>query len=519
MEKKKHRITFHPGKKAVLAEEKDSILDAAASCGIHISSPCAGRGTCGKCVVIVSEGITKGVKKGNTYLACKTHPLSDLSVRIPDNSSTGKYKILDHFHEIKKKALSGKNAGIALDIGTTTVAGFLVDLKKKHVVGTASAYNKQVVHGDDVLSRIDHSRKHGVEKLNRLIVETINNVAEELLEGRRNVMVTDLCAAGNTTMTYLLLNNDPSVIKKNPVLDEYKIPYTANASKLGISACGRLQTLPGISGYVGGDVVGDVLASGMHKSNKVSMLIDVGTNGEIVLGNREWLVACSTSAGPAFEGAGTLCGMKASSGAIDKISINENLKAEYRTIDDERPEGICGSGLIDLVAGLFLKGVLDHNGLFADKRKKYVVVPKKESGTGKEIALTEKDVKSIILSKTAIYAGAETLAKIGTPLPELENIYIAGAFGYYLDIEKAVTIGLLPDLPRKRYKYIGNGSLKGALLYLTDAKKRREADAVAKKTTYYELSGDKTFSREFLKALYLPHQDASRFPLVEKKLS
>jgi len=280
---------------------------------------------------------------------------------------------------------------------------------------------------------------------------------------------------------------------------------------------GKVQTMPGISGYVGGDIVGDILTSGMNNSAGISMLIDIGTNGEIVLGNKDWLVTCSTSAGPAFEGGSVSCGIRAGIGAIERIEIKDGV-LHYATIGNEKPIGICGSGLIDLVAQLFIHGLLNHEGRFTGESREYTVVPKEESGTGGDIVLTESDVENIILSKAALYAGAASLTKIGIPFHELENIYIAGDFGYHLNMENAIAIGLLPDIPEKGYRFIGNGSLKGALLALTDEEKRKEADRIAAKATYIDLSTDKGFGKEYMDALFLPHKDQTRFPNVEKKM-
>lgn len=536
MVKKEYLIEFYPDNKQIKVESGENILDAAISTGIYLTSICDGLGKCGKCKIIIEEGeverkedsiLTKKEREDNYYLACQTYPKSDLKVIIPIESRLGKHQILEHVHDIEKRSLVGEDVGIAIDIGTTTIVAYLVDLSNNNLVDSASEYNKQMIYGEDILSRIDYAKKNGVEKLNRLVIETIDGLIERLIKDRK-VKIKEIATAGNTTMTYMLLNKNPEIIKKNLDLEEFKIAHSMDLEKLGIKSKGILYSLPGIASYVGGDIVADIIASNMHKSRNVSMLIDIGTNGEVVIGNREFLVACSTSAGPAFEGSETRCGMRATTGAIEDIRIKENFEIEYATIHNDKARGICGSGFIDLIADLFLRGIIDHNGKFSDIKtykirdgesgKEFIVVSKNETATGKDIVITEKDIKGIMFSKAAIYAGASSLTKIGIPFEDLEKIYVAGGFGYYLDVEKAITLGLLPDLPREKFEFIGNGSAKGAYLTLTNKEKRKEAEEIARKTTYFDLSKEKTFNEEYMAALSLPHQDLTRFPSVEKKL-
>lgn len=512
-------IEFVPeGKKATI-RGSDTILDAALSCGVYLRSPCMGLGRCGKCKVAVVEGIVRTKEPVNDeglYVACRTNPLSDLKVMVPEASRLPRHQIPDNACEIMNQPLLGKEAAMAVDVGTTTVAAYLVDSLSNKPVGMATALNRQIMYGEDIISRIEYAKKNGTGKLKAEIVETINNLAADLSRYRDDLEIKGLYAAGNTTMTYLFLDKDPGIIRKNLDLEEFRTQYRVEAKALGLTIQGKVSTMPGISGYVGGDIVGDILFSGMNRSSEVSMLIDIGTNGEIVIGNKDWLAACSTSAGPAFEGGSIGCGIRASAGAIEKIMIEDDGSADYATIGNEKPTGICGSGLIDLVAGLFLSGILDHAGRFTSSSKEYVVVPKEESATEKDITITESDIENIILTKAALYAGAVTLTKIGVPFSELRKIYVAGNFGYHLEYENAVAIGLLPDLPKERYEYIGNGSLKGALLAMTNEEKRKEAEKIASKATYVDLSSDKGFGLEYMDALFLPHKDTTRFPSVDK---
>jgi uncharacterized 2Fe-2S/4Fe-4S cluster protein (DUF4445 family) len=513
-------IEFSPVGKKTISGGSDTILDAAMACGVYINASCRGLGKCGRCKVTIISGIVRtkeAIDENGSYVACRTYPLSDLKILVPDALILPERQSVDRVEEVKNKPLLGKDACIALDIGTTSVAAYLVDTLSNKPVGLASAINRQVIYGEDVVSRIEYAGRYGTAKLKTGIIETINDLIGDLSRYRDSFNIKGLYAAGNTTMTYLFLDKDPEAIRKNLDLDEFRASYRADARALGLTIDGRVQTMPGISGYVGGDIVGDILASGMNKGAEVSMLIDIGTNGEIVIGNKDWLAACSTSAGPAFEGGSVGCGIRAGIGAIERVEIKEGI-AHYSTVGNEKPIGICGSGLIDIVAALFLEGIIDHEGRFMDESKEYVVVPKEDSGSGKDIKITESDIENIILSKAALYAGAVTLTKIGIPFHELDKIYIAGDFGYHINYENAVTIGLLPDLPKEKYQFIGNGSLKGALMALTSEEKRKEADKIASKATYVDLSGNKSFSLEYMDALFLPHKDMTRFPTVDKKV-
>ncbi|MBU4266692.1 MAG: ASKHA domain-containing protein [Candidatus Altiarchaeales archaeon] len=544
-----HKIRFLP--EGTEAEAKNSILETAIANGVHINSSCNGLGKCGKCRVIVQKGefrseatelLTQEEKKKGYALACQSFPESDLEVLIPPESRLGEHQILERIDsgiaEMRKKSKSaGESLGLAIDIGTTTVVAYLTDLDSGNIIDTESQLNKQSVFGADVLSRINQSKETGgLEKLNSLILENINGLTEILLE--RNFFgdskehhIKKIVTAGNTVMTYLLLGRDPSAIQKNQQLEEFRQPALSRTADIGID-CGNpkaeLYCLPGIANYVGGDIVADIMASGMHLSDGISMLIDVGTNGEIALGNKEFLITCSTSAGPAFEGGETKHGMRASTGAIEKVEIDDDIT--YAVINNDRPRGICGSGLIDLISELFLNEIIDPKGKFiSDSRlsdrirtgesgPEFVVVPREEAGIDSDIVITEKDIENIIITKAAIYAGASTLTRVGTPFDQLDKIYIAGGFGHYINVERAIVLGLLPDLPKEKFEFIGNGSVLGAQLCLTSDEKRKEAQEIAKRATYLDLSKERSFTEEYMNASYLPHNNMDLFPTVEEKL-
>jgi uncharacterized 2Fe-2S/4Fe-4S cluster protein (DUF4445 family) len=284
--------------------------------------------------------------------------------------------------------------------------------------------------------------------------------------------------------------------------------------------------MPCVSSYVGGDITAGVLASGMGDSSRLSMLMDFGTNGEIVLGNNEWLVCCSASVGPAFEGGGLKCGMRATKGAIQTVSIS-NGDVHYNTVGDGKPRGICGSGVIDIMSELFKNKWIQPDGKFntekdnsrirqTEEGKEFIVAWADESEGGNDIAITEYDISNLIKSKAAVFAAATVLAKsVGVDFRDINQIFIAGGFGNYLNIEKAIVIGLLPDLPPGRFRFIGNSSLAGARIALLSSHAFEKAQEIAKRTTYFELSVNPDFMNEFIAALFLPHTNQNLFPSLK----
>jgi len=439
--------------------------------------------------------------------------------------------------EVEGGDTSERNYGVAVDVGTTTVVAHLVDLNTSETVARQATYNSQIQYGEDIIARIMFANTR--EKLDRLsscVVRDINDLIAGLV-GAADVSLQDvtyaLCA-GNTTMIHLLVGLTPSAIRLEPYVPTALAPPVVRAAEVGIriNPRGLLGCVPSVACYVGGDVVADVLVSGMARSEKPSMLMDIGTNGEIVLGNKDWLVCCSASAGPAFEGGGISCGMRATRGAIERLSMTKGCQvASYSVIGGGRPTGLCGSGLIDLVAEMMRNGgCLERNGaLTADHESQrmrdgedgleFVVVPASQTGTGKDIVVTQADLQNFIRSKGAIYHAAECLIEhFGLEFGELENIYISGGFGNYLDVREAVMIGLLPDCPVERFVFIGNGSVQGAKTMLLSRQALEEGEAIASKMTYIELSTDPKFMNEYTSALFLPHTDIEKFPSVRLEL-
>ena len=419
--------------------------------------------------------------------------------------------------------------GVAIDVGTSTVVAHIVDLSTSKTLDAEACYNSQAAYGAEVTRRIIHAESGGAEALREAIVKDINNLISTLI-ARNTVELTDivtLLAAGNTTMLHLLLGLDPSGIRKSPYTPTTTAPPPVRASEVGlkINPRGLLYTMPAIGGWVGGDVTAGILATGLYQTDRLTMLIDVGTNGEIVLGSREWMLACATSAGPAFEGSGVRCGMRASRGAIERVSFGPQQEVEVQTIGGEPPQGICGSGLIDAIAGLYQEGIVDRSGrLLADRspnvreeegRLEFVLVPAGESGAERDIVITQPDIENLVRAKAAIFSGAKVLLDmIQKDFTDVEQLLIAGGFGNYLDRAKAITLGMIPDLPLERIRYVGNTSLIGAKMALLSTDALSASEAIARSTTYYDLITYPDYYEEFMSAKFLPHTDISLFPTV-----
>jgi uncharacterized 2Fe-2S/4Fe-4S cluster protein (DUF4445 family) len=434
---------------------------------------------------------------------------------------------------LEKGDTTARNFGLAVDVGTTTVVAELVNLSTGDIVATKAAYNKQVIHGEDVLTRILYAEeeKGGLNDLRRLIVETIDYLLQEMIE-KAEVQRNEICyaaMAGNTVMTHLLLGLNPAHIRREPYIPSANFFPLIKAREAGIKINpeGYIYVLPCRSSYVGGDITADVLASALHKTDKLSLLIDVGTNGEVVLGNKDWMVSCSCSAGPAFEGGEVDYGIRATVGAIEKAALTTNLEVKYSTIGNVKPKGICGTGLIDILAELFTHGVIDRSGRIRPLKtprirdgpegKEFVVVWADETKIKKDMVITEVDIRNIIRTKAAVYAAATVLLKsMNYSFEDLEQIFIAGGFGNYLDTRKSIWLGLLPDVDPDKFKFIGNGSLAGARLTLLSKKSKQEAIDIAKKMTYIELSVTPMFFNEFTSAMFLPHTDIEKFPSAKE---
>lgn len=421
--------------------------------------------------------------------------------------------------------------GAAIDIGTTTVAVWLGDLETGRLVDQASAYNGQIACGEDVISRIMYGRRPERRwELQQRVVQTINGLLDHLLErqGGRPDDVKVAVVAGNTTMTHLFLGLQADFIRLEPYVPAAARFAPQPAVRLGLHMHpeAMVDCLPAVGAYVGGDITAGVLRAGFHREDPVTLFLDVGTNGEMVLGNSEWLLACACSAGPAFEGAGVASGMRAVDGAIEEVWIDPHtLEPTVITLGDTAPRGICGSGMISLLSELRATDVIDKSGrMVASERTnrvraggaglEYVVVWAEEAG-GRDVVVTETDIQNLLRAKAAVYAGAAVLCdSVGLAMTDVERVLIGGAFGRHIDVQKAVAVGLLPDLPWEAFSYLGNTSVQGAYLALTCREYRRQLDDLAGKMTYLELSADNRFMDAFTSALFIPHTDLSLFPSV-----
>jgi len=443
----------------------------------------------------------------------------------------GGYRLIN----VEKGDTTAQLYGAAVDLGTTTIVVYVRSLVDGKVVGVASNYNRQITCGEDILSRVNFARKGGLPKLQALAAESINLA----LKSAANTAGIDLddvyevVVSGNTIMTHILMGMDPAYMIEEPYVPVVRRYLTASAQRLGITVNGNagLFIFPAVSDFIGGDIVADILACGMSEREEVSLMIDIGTNFEVVLGNRDWMFACAGAAGPALEGGEVLFGMRANPGAIEQITLDmETLKPRYETINQVKPKGICGSGLIDLLAELLRACVIDRTGrintnIRSDRIRmgahhpEFVVAWKGETGIGKDIVITENDIKSLIMSKASVLAACILLMnEAGIERGAVRNIYFSGAFGNYINKENAILVGLVPEVPVEQIRNIGNGAVEGANIALINRRMRKRLDEIAKTVAYIELNAEPAFMDEYTRASFLPHTDLSLFPGVQKIL-
>ncbi|GAB6151705.1 ASKHA domain-containing protein [Desulfosporosinus burensis] len=423
--------------------------------------------------------------------------------------------------------------GLAIDIGTTTVVVYLVNLLTGEIVDQQGTYNKQAKFGDDVISRIVFAveNEQNLQEIRNAVVDTINGLLDKILT-RQSLSKTNISSAmvaGNTTMTQLFLGIDPRYIRLEPYIPTMTTVPSIPAREIGLHMLPEalVHCYPSVASYVGGDIVAGTLVTDLANGEDIILFIDIGTNGEIVLGNQDWLVACACSAGPSFEGGGITFGMRAMPGAIERIIIDpQSLDVSLKVINNQTPVGICGSGLVDCIAKLLSAGIIDRAGNFqighksgserlraTTDDKEFVLAWAHQAGGEKDVVITENDVKNVIRAKGAIYAGIRSLLNmVAVDLEMISRIVIAGGFGNYLNIHDSVQIGLLPDLEPDQFVFIGNASVKGARLALLSQNAWREAEELGRKMTYVELSVGATYMDEYMAALFLPHTDISLFP-------
>ncbi len=606
-------VVFQPDGKKTKISLRTIVLEAAKEANVAIRSECGGKGSCGKCKIIVRNSetvseITKAERdllsnqeiKFGYRLACQTKILKNTWIALPQESRLTAHRIqtegfekevrlepstrkicvklrkptlsdvrpdlerllvtLEKFMSNPKRLQVGLSAlktlpavlrnsnwhvtvtiwnndrivavepndtrskcyGLAVDVGTSKIVGHLVDMVTGATLGIEALENPQIMHGEDVISRVAYAKrgKTNLNELQKLVVKGINEVLQKVCAlARVNPQnVYEAILVGNTAMHHLLLGINPQHLAFSPFAPAVKRQLNIAAKELRIETNpnGTVTFLPIIAGFVGADAVADLIATDICENNKLSMLIDIGTNTEIFLGNKDDVLCCSCASGPAFEGAHIRHGMKATTGAIEKVRIKPaNYEVEYETIDNAKPAGMCGSAMIDIVAELLKHNLVDKRGRFlpepkterlrkSRKEAEFIIVPKTQTATGREVTISQKDINEMQLAKAAIYTGCKILLKEKNLTEnKLERILIAGAFGNYLNVENAKNIRMIPDIPTKRIHFIGNAAITGAKMALRSRKILKRATEIAEKTRYLELANHREFNKHFMEALFL----------------
>jgi uncharacterized 2Fe-2S/4Fe-4S cluster protein (DUF4445 family) len=426
--------------------------------------------------------------------------------------------------------------GVAVDIGTTKVVAYLIDLLSGKTVSTESMPNPQIPFGEDLMSRISYTmrNKDGGLELQKVIVEGLNSLIARLCKARGidpdDILETMI--VGNTAMHHIFFGIPAQHVAAAPYAPAVRAPISISPGHMGLVTYpfGRVSSLPNIAGFVGADAVADLVSSGLYKDKRVGMMIDIGTNTEIIAGNRDRLISCSCASGPAFEGAHIKSGMRASTGAIERVWIDgSTFEARLRTVDDAQPRGICGSGIVDGVSELLRTGVIDSSGKIQLSKKipgvqkdrngvpEFVLAKGTETATGEQITIGQHDIQEIQLAKAAIFSGVSILMrKLKLRCSDINKVYAAGAFGTYVDASSAISIGMYPDVPAERIEFIGNAAGSGARMSLKSTRIRDLADKLSREVEYAELAAEKSFQNEFAMAMFLPHRDTSRFPSLAK---
>lgn len=536
-------------------EAGENVLRVAQRAGIEIDAPCAGNGTCGKCRVrLISGALEMPQNPRLPYadyeemwrLACQSKVIGDAVVWVPATASAFKENIatadLSTSEELERyensidnifssglsKSTCSEGCGIAIDIGTTTVAAALLDLKNGKVLSKASRGNGQIRYGADVINRIiQQTRPGGKERLQKAVrEETIIPIMQALFRdsGKTASDISRIVIAGNTTMEHLFIGADGDSIRLEPYVPEFLELTGIDANKAGLPVPPDSPVIfaPNVGSYVGGDITAGVLDTLLWDSEQMTLFIDLGTNGELVFGNNEYMLCCACSAGPAFEGGDISCGMRATTGAIDSVRIDEEtLEPDYTLISGDKPLGLCGSGLIDIISELFRTGAVNSKGKFVRESPRirydeyggnYIVAFASESGTGKDIELNEGDLDNFIRAKAAIFSAIRTMLKsLAMSVDDIDRVIIAGGIGSGINIEKAISIGMLPMIPIDKYSYIGNSSLTGACAMLLSDDAVDKVFDIGRNMTYIELSTEPGYMDEFLAACFLPHTDHRLF--------
>jgi len=524
---------FAPSGIPSAVEPGTTVREAAARVGVVTDAPCGGLGTCGRCLVRVLGDVepptadeivllTEEQLAAAVRLACRARILGDVVVEPVAAPANAALRVVERgeLGEIvvespeRRGIFDGESLGAVVDVGTTTLVVSVVDLRTAETLASASALNPQHQFGHDVMSRITHVAQHGPESLRKPVLAAIESLTLQALAsaGRPPDDVCEISIAGNTTMMHLLLGIDPAPLGVAPYEPAFVQSLERNSAALGLPALGsaRAYVLPGISAFVGADITAGLLATRLAERSEPTLFVDLGTNGEMVLRTRDALVACSTAAGPALEGATLTHGMRAETGAIERVTL-EGGRLVAETIDDAAPRGLCGSGLLDLVAVLLDAGVLDFTGrLRADAGGPLGDrVVEHDGGRAFEIApavfLAQRDVRQVQLASAAIASGIGMLLdRVGLAPEDVAELVIAGGFGYHVKAEALVRMGMIPTAWRDRVSFAGNTAMSGALLALLDSMARRRAEALARRVETIDLAGHPEFQTRFVAAMRFP---------------
>ncbi|MCJ7817739.1 MAG: ASKHA domain-containing protein [Candidatus Thorarchaeota archaeon] len=524
-------VIFEPSGLRVLVEKGTTALEAAHKVGLHVSSDCGGRGNCGKCRVIVHPAGTPSTSElehlseeeiENGFRLCCKFQIKD-QTRVLMQRNKGYVKILTTSEAREWEVDSGPDNqyGIAIDLGTTTIVAYLLDLSSGVQIAQVQSLNPQTAFGEDIMSRITYASRErdGSKILQQRVVNEFNLQISQLLErtGINQNQTTRIAIVGNTAMQHLLLAANTDSLGRAPYQPSIFGPTTMNPQQIGIKMVdsSELYIPPNIAGFVGGDTVGFILSQRLDQVDDVVLGIDIGTNGEIVLSDRGKMYCCSAAAGPAFEGATILHGMRGQSGAIEYLSIPHiDEKPEISIIGDNPPRGLCGSAIVDIVAELHRTGIVDDSGRMHKKSKRvqdiekqghsYMVVKEDETVDGNRILFTQKDVRQVQLAKAAIQTGITVLLDtIGKDVSEIDRVLLAGAFGNYIRPESAMAIGLLPKVGVSKVIPVGNAAGEGAKGLLLSKKSRALAEKLVTETQYIELASQERFQEVFLKSISL----------------
>ena len=530
---KKYSIEFKPPRRTVDCPAGATILDCCRVNRIQVASTCGGQGKCHSCKLRIDRGrcngptrneikiLSKGEIKNGWRLACQVKPAGDLSVFLPGGislSSTPAFKeyLLARIVPDAAGKCQSEGYGVAIDLGTTKLAGYLLDLADGTILGSQAMANPQAVYGDDVISRITYAMKSPAhaKRLSDVAAAAIDSLVLDLCAnaGCQPVTVTKMAICGNTAMHHLLLGLPVSQLAQAPYLPWMKDSVNIGANQLGLKSVqgATVYFLPNIGGYVGGDHVAVLAATGARTITGATLIVDIGTNTEISLADGGNITSVSCASGPAFEGGYIKYGMKASTGAIDKILIKDG-RVKYRTIGGGRPAGICGSGILDAMAQLVDEGIIDSGGRMdkahplvsaAGGQMQIIVAGGEESLSGEDIVITQGDVRELQLAKAAIRTGINVLLKsAGLAARDLKRIIIAGTFGNYIDVKSAIRVGMLPGLPLRRFSQVGNAAGAGACLVLISKIARKKAETMASRVNYLELADRPDFMELYVEAL------------------